>query len=132
MPEIQKLEGRCACGAITFSADGPFRDGIACHCASCRRQSGHFIVATAADKDNLKIEDAGELTWYRASEVARRGFCRRCGSFLFWEPDKQPYMAIMLGAVDDTGDIRLAAHIHAGEKGAYYEINDGLPVSKAD
>ncbi len=128
MPDIQKLHGQCACGAVRFSADGPFREGLACHCTTCRRQSGHFIVATATDKSKLNIEETGELVWYRASDAAKRGFCSTCGSFLFWLPDERSHVAIMLGAVDDAGDIRLARHIHASEKGTYYEITDGIPV----
>ncbi|HSM42101.1 MAG TPA: hypothetical protein VK862_15210 [Afifellaceae bacterium] len=36
-------------------------------------------------------------------------------------------MSIMMGAVDDPGDIRLTGHIFISEKGTYYEIGDGLP-----
>ena len=86
MPDIETLTGRCACGAVSFEADGPFRDGLACHCETCRRQSGHYIVATCAGPDKVTIADSGELAWYEATPDARRGFCRTCGSFLFWEP----------------------------------------------
>ena len=128
MPIIEKLTGQCACGAVSFTARGPFRDGLACHCETCRRQSGHFIVATTAEPGRLAVHETGELAWYQATPHARRGFCRTCGSLLFWEPADQAYMAIMLGSVDDPGDIRLACHIFVREKGVYYEIADGLPA----
>lgn len=127
MPERDAITGRCACGKVNFRAAGPFREALACHCESCRRQSGHYIAATAADPGKVEIENAGELTWYRATPDARRGFCRNCGSLMFWEPDGRAHLAIMMGAVDNPGDIRLAGHIFVGEKGAYYEIGDGLP-----
>lgn len=127
MPDVETLAGRCACGCITFRARGPFREGVACHCETCRRQSGHYIVATATAIEKLDVTGAEDLTWYGASPHARRGFCRKCGSLLFWEPENRSHVSIMMGAVDDPGDIRLSRHIFVGEKGAYYEIGDGLP-----
>ncbi len=127
MPNVDRLTGRCACGRVSYAAEGPFRDGLACHCETCRRQSGHFIVATAVEPGKLDVTEAGELAWYQATPEARRGFCRKCGSLLFWEPKERTHTAIMLGSVDDPGDISLIGHIFVREKGAYYEIADGLP-----
>lgn len=132
MPEIGTLTGHCACGAVSFEAKGPFRDGLACHCETCRRQSGHFIVATAAEPGHVAISEQGDLGWYQATAHARRGFCRRCGSFMFWQPATESHIAIMLGCVDDPGDIRLSGHIFVGEKSGYYSIADGLPQRDDD
>lgn len=127
MADTMTITGRCACGAVSFSADGPFRDAIACHCRSCRHQSGHYLVATATAIERIAIDGAENLTWYGATEHARRGFCRICGSLMFWEPETRTHMSIMMGAIDDPGDIRLTRHIFVSEKGTYYEIGDGLP-----
>ena len=127
MPTVETITGRCACGAVSFTAEGPFRDAIACHCRSCRYQSGHYLAATAAAMDKVAIECAEQLTWYEATTHARRGFCRTCGTLMFWEPASRTHLSIMMGAIDDPGDIRLTAHIFVAEKGGYYEIGDGLP-----
>ena len=81
-----ELTGRCNCGAVTFVAVGPFRPAKACHCKTCRRQSGHFIAATQIDRADLAVTGSEALAWYSASETARRGFCKICGAHLFWEP----------------------------------------------
>lgn len=127
MPNIETITGRCACGKVSFSAVGPFREALACHCRSCRHQSGHYLAATATAIDKVTIDGAEGLTWYGATPHARRGFCRTCGSLMFWEPVSRSHLSIMMGAIDDPGDIRLAAHIFVAEKGEYYEIGDGLP-----
>jgi len=127
MPETEEIAGRCACGAVSFRAKGPFRDAVACHCETCRRQSGHFIVATCTEPGKVTISGPGELTWYQATPHARRAFCKTCGSNLFWEPASRSLLWMTMGAVDDPGDIRMSEHIFVGEKGTYYEIGDGLP-----
>ncbi len=119
--------GSCLCGAVQYKVEGPLRHVTACHCSQCRKQSGHFYAATeAADKD-LFIEGGDNITWYSASPDARRGFCKTCGSALFWKSEGDAATSIMAGSVDGTSETRLTEHIFVGDKGDYYEINDDLP-----
>jgi hypothetical protein len=122
-----RLTGRCNCGAVSFVATGSFRPAKACHCKTCRRQSGHHIAATQIDRAGLSVTGEDRLTWFAASKRARRGFCRVCGAHLFWEPFGSARISILMGCLDDPTGLRLADHVFAGEKGDYYEINDGLP-----
>jgi hypothetical protein len=123
----KQLTGRCNCGAVTFVATGPFRAAKACHCKTCRRQSGHYIAATQIDRAGLTVSGEGMLAWFAASEHARRGFCRVCGAHLFWQPVGSRRISIFMGCLDGPTGLRLADHIFVGEKGDYYEIADGLP-----
>jgi hypothetical protein len=122
-----QLTGRCNCGAVTFVAAGPFRPAKACHCKSCRRQSGHFIAATQIDRSGLTLSGADSLAWYSATPNARRGFCRVCGAHLFWHREGSTRISIFMGCLDEPTGIRLADHIFVEEKGDYYDILDGLP-----
>lgn len=121
------VTGRCNCGAVTFSAEGPFRDARACHCYSCRRQSGHYLAATQVGSDRLHVEGGHMLNWYSATDRARRGFCRVCGVHLFWEAIGSDKVSIFMGCLDHSAGIQLIDHIFVDEKGDYYEIADGLP-----
>ncbi len=123
----KQLTGRCNCGAVSFVATGPFRPPKACHCKSCRRQSGHYLAATQVGRAGLDVSGADVLTWFAASEHARRGFCRVCGAHLFWERDGSDRVSICMGCLDEPTGLSLADHIFVGEKGDYYEIGDGLP-----
>ena len=122
----KKLTGRCNCGAVSFVAVGPFRPAKACHCKSCRRQSGHFLAATQIDKADLSLTGEANLTWYAASQKAVRGFCRTCGAHLFWQTHRSDRVSILMGCLDEPTGITLADHIFVAEKGDYYEITDGL------
>lgn len=70
---------------------------------------------------------AGNLTWFRASDHARRGFCRTCGAHIFWEPDGSDRTSIFMGCIDTPTGLNLVDHIYVAEKGDYYDIADGLP-----
>jgi hypothetical protein len=126
----ETLTGRCNCGAVSFVATGPFRPAKACHCKTCRRQSGHHIAATQVNRRDLEIAGADALSWYSASERARRGFCRTCGAHLFWELVRSDRISIFMGCLDEPTGIRLADHIFVSEKGDYYDIADGLPQAQ--
>lgn len=125
--------GRCLCGSVRFEARGELRPVIYCHCESCRRQSGHFFACTSVPHDRLTVhDDAGTLTWFSATPAAERGFCRTCGSVLFWKPAEGARISIEAGCFDEPSGLVASHHIFLGEKGSYYEITDGLPQFAGD
>ncbi|WP_151084323.1 GFA family protein [Nocardioides cynanchi] len=82
--------GRCLCGAVAYAVTGPLREVTDCHCERCRRFTGHHMAASAAGVADLQVEDpTGQLTWY-AVPGAAYGFCRTCGSSLFWRAESDP------------------------------------------
>ena len=125
-PHQGRWNGGCLCGAVRFLIDGAISDLSACHCSQCRRQSGHYPVAAVVAKGDLTFQQEDDLRWYRASDVAQRGFCGTCGSFLFWD-DGGPDMSFNVGALDQPTGLHLASHIFVADKGDYYQITDGLP-----
>ncbi|MGR3461754.1 MAG: GFA family protein [Roseovarius sp.] len=125
-------QGSCLCGDVRFQIDGPMRSITACHCRQCRKQSGHLWAVTSVAKDDLRFDCDDGLTWYRASTAARRGFCNRCGSALFWKPDGEPRICITAASLDEPTGLRLEKHVFVADKGDYYDIDDGLPQHDAD
>lgn len=119
--------GSCLCGAVRFSTSGALRDVVYCHCVQCRKQTGHYVAATASADTDLAIEGDENLTWFSASADARRGFCKVCGSLLFWKGTGRARTSIMAGSLDGASGLKGLNHIFVAEKGDYYEIDDGLP-----
>lgn len=126
----ETVTGRCNCGAIRYRAHGPLRPALACHCRSCRRQSGHFYAATAVKRSALEVEGEENLRWYEATSEARRGFCITCGSWLFWEPEGADTISLSMGSLDEPTGIALEAHVYVSEIGDYYSLDDGLPAHR--
>ncbi len=132
MTSNEILTGRCNCSAVRFSATGQVRPAIACHCKSCRRQSGHYMVATEVRQADLEVSGETAMTWYAATPKARRGFCATCGAHLFWSENGADTVAINTGCLDEPTGLALAGHIFVAEKGDYYDITDGLPQKPKD
>ncbi len=116
--------GSCLCGAVTFAVEAPLRPVVACHCGQCRKATGNHVAATAAPRDAVTI--TGEVTWYRSSAAARRGFCGICGSQLFWD-GPGAHLSIMAGALDEETGLTHAGHIFCADAADWEVIDDGLP-----
>lgn len=121
--------GGCLCGAVRYAVTGKLRDVVACHCSQCRRTTGHYLAATGARHENFRLTAQAGLKWYASSPSARRGFCSLCGSTLFWEGVGKPHISIAAGTLDDAAGLKTVCHIHVADKGAYYEIEAGVPQS---
>lgn len=122
------LKGQCLCGAVKFQAAGPFDGAIGCHCAQCRRTSGHYTAGALARRENVAItEDDDALKWYRSSPEARRGFCVKCGSSMLWDYTAGDSMGIFVGSLDGPTGLSMTRHVFLDDKGDYYTITDGTP-----
>ena len=119
--------GGCLCGAVRFEAVGPLRGFVACHCGQCRKQSGHYPAFTNVPLERFSLTQRDGLSWYRASDSAERGFCRQCGSLLFWKGNGNSHISISGGSFDGPTGLHLDKHIFCADKGDYYEIADGAP-----
>lgn len=119
--------GSCLCGSVRYQAEGPVSDVVTCHCTQCRKQSGHYFASTNVADDRLTIEGGDNVSWYHASEDAKRGFCRICGSVLFWKHKEDDFTAVLAGSLDGQTGLRTGKHIHCATKGDYYDIPDDAP-----
>jgi hypothetical protein len=119
--------GGCLCGAVRYRVRAALRGVIACHCAQCRRTSGHFAAMTSARSADIELTSSEGLRWYRSSDTAERGFCGRCGGNLFWRQIGSDTTSITAGSLDPPTQLAIKEHIFVGDKSDYYSINDQLP-----
>lgn len=115
--------GGCLCGGVRFAIGeaARLRPLIACHCATCRKLSGSFFIATKVGAAQLSFSARETLAWYDSSDRAERGFCSRCGSLLFYRRKQQPdrirgdsgSVSIAFGSLDEGNDLPFAGHIFA-------------------
>jgi hypothetical protein len=120
-------KGHCLCGGVTFETAATPQGASVCHCSQCRKQSGHVWASAFVGKADLSI--SGQVEWYAASDMAERGFCPVCGSFLFWRAHDEDTISFALGALEAPTGLTLEKHIFTADKGDYYDIADGLPQS---
>lgn len=122
----ETLHGACLCGANRFTLPGPMGEVTACHCSQCRKTSGHFAASFDASEASLDWQ-ARFVTEHVSPDGGTRGFCGTCGSGLYFR--KGPDFAVEAGVVDNPTGGRLARHMFIADKGDYYTIDDGLPLS---
>ena len=123
-------KGSCLCGAIKFEVSGELAAPNACHCTMCRKHSGHFEASTDVPRDRLTVEGEENVTWYQSSKKVRRGFCKICGSSLFFDQPHMDWIAVSMGAFDAPTNTKIERHIFVADKGDYYDIADGLPQNR--
>jgi hypothetical protein len=122
--------GSCLCGAVRFEVEGDIPPPDACHCTRCRKTSGHYFVGADIPRTALTVHGEEHVTWYQSSEKVRRGFCKTCGSTLFFDPldrVKHAWTGVALGAFDGPTGTKIKFHIFVADKGDYYDLTDGLP-----
>ena len=122
--------GGCLCGAVRYEVEGRLRDVVNCHCTMCQRLHGGYGPHSKAAKENITVTKSDGLAWFKTSDFARRGFCRECGSSLFWEPFEQDGTGIVAGSIDAPTGLKSIGHIFVGEKADYYAITAALPQFK--
>ena len=122
-----KYSGSCDCGAVKYTAKGPLRGVVNCHCSQCRRTHGHVAAYTEAGKKDFVLTEQRGLKWYASSDVARRGFCGECGSSLFWDQDEAEGMCIAAGTLDGPTGLTTVGEIFVDDKSDYYDLIPTLP-----
>lgn len=122
------IKGRCECGAVAFEVEHVRETVTVCHCGQCRRTSGHLWAATRAPFDAVTFTEDAMLQWYASSDYAKRGFCSRCGSSLFYRMNGEDGIGIAAGCLDDTSALRVGKHIFVADKGDYYQPPDDAEV----
>jgi len=119
------IKGSCLCGDIHFETSAEPKGASMCHCGQCRKQSGGIWSSAYVADNDLTI--TGPVNWYASSDLAKRGSCPRCGSFLFWKAHDEDTTSFALGAVDGATGLKIAKHIFVASKGDYYDIADVVP-----
>ncbi|MBN9056380.1 MAG: GFA family protein, partial [Rhizobiales bacterium] len=98
--------GGCQCGAVRYRAEGTLGDPHLCHCRMCQKAAGNYFLPLAnAPRERFSIT-RGEPGWFRSSEIVRRGFCRDCGTPLFYDGLASAHINVTLGSLDDPDDVR--------------------------
>lgn len=119
---MSEKTGSCLCGGVAYVVTGPMREIIGCHCEQCRKTSGHHVAATNVAKADLRMTSDRTLTWYHASDIARRGFCNTCGGNVFWERLSGDTISIFAGTLDGPTELPFKRHIFVKDKADYFTV----------
>lgn len=118
---------RCLCGAVRLKT-GPFNgDMAACHCSMCRTWGGGPLMVVDCGND-VEIDGTEHVAVYDSSKWAERGFCKRCGTHLFYRLKGNQQHQVPIGLFDDSPNVHFGLQVFIDEKPTYYTFADETPT----
>lgn len=121
MDAMVEQHGSCLCGAVHVVATPASASIGACHCDMCRKWGGGPLFAAECGAD-VRFEGEEAISVYASSAWAERGFCRKCGTHLFYRLQGGGFHAIPVGLFDGNGEWNLAEQVFINEKPPWYSF----------
>lgn len=125
------LNVRCLCGTVELTAVPENDEAGICHCSMCQRWAGGMSIMRSCTE--LTVVRGEALGIYDSSEWGQRGFCRNCGSSLFWREKQGGHSAVAVAAFENAGEVRLTSEIFYDRKPGFYTlVNDTKKMTEAE
>ena len=97
------ITGGCQCGAVRYALDQQPQKVHVCHCRMCQKAvGGPFAVICPVAKSSFRVT-RGAISYFMSSAVARRGFCRACGTPLTFDYPDGDEIGVLAGSLDEPG-----------------------------
>ena len=106
---MNKLTGKCLCGAIEYEIEGDLGTIVNFHCSKCRRWHGAaFRTRTAVESKNFRwLKGEENLSKFHSSERIIKTFCSICGSNLISILEDNPdFIGLPIGGLEQDPDSR--------------------------
>lgn len=127
-----QMTGGCACGRIRYTATVDSDDAYLCHCRMCQRATGSVSIAFKNVKAADVVWESGP-DWYESSPIARRPYCRECGTSLgFRFKEGSENMDLTVASFDDPSRFKPKHHFGAESMHRAWLNTAGLPEQRTD
>lgn len=123
MSETFAASVHCICGGVTISADSIKPHVGACHCKTCRQWGGGPFMELNCGSD-VTITGNENIQIFDSSEWAERGFCKNCGTHLFYRLKGTQEHMVPVGLFDDSLNVKFHNQVFIDEKPSYYSFAD--------
>ena len=126
----EEMSGGCACGRVRYTASVEPDEAYLCHCRMCQRSTGSVSIAFINAKlDEIRWEQGPD--WFDSSPIARRPYCRECGTSLgFAFKEGSDKMDLTVASFDDPSRFVPKWHFGAESIQRHWLNTEGLPEHK--
>jgi hypothetical protein len=123
------VSGGCLCGEVRYEISGRISPIVLCHCSKCRKANGSAFHSGSLCRPSRFRWVSGEdrIAKYRSPSGYATQFCRICGSPVPSPPNREGFVVLPTGALEQDPGSRPICHIFVGSKAAWHEIADDLP-----
>lgn len=87
----------------------------------CRKWNGGPAFAVESN-GNVQFEGEENIATFDSSEWAERGFCKNCGTNLFYRLKNHSYMNFNLGILENQNDYEFTVQIFVDHQPKCYEF----------
>lgn len=112
-------KGGCLCGKVKVTARKLGREVGVCHCGICRKWGGGPFFALEGGTD-VSFDGEDNIAVYPSSDWAERGFCRHCGTHLFYRLKENRLHFLPTGIFDNAENLVFTQQVFIDAKPAYY------------
>ncbi|MGI9319117.1 MAG: GFA family protein [bacterium] len=123
MSQQRYRSGRCLCGEVQFEVKNASICVAVCHCGMCRHWVGGPFMAVDCGTE-VTFDGAENISIYDSSEWAERGFCKKCGSNLFYRIKGLNQYQIPPGLFDDDSNLVFNLQVFVDERPEYYDFSN--------
>jgi len=103
-----------------------------CHCGMCRRWGGGPFFAIHC-KEGVEFSGEENIARFASSDWAERGFCRECGTHLFYFLALNGEYAVLAGLFDDDKEFAIKEQIFIDRKPGFYSLaNETRNLTEAE
>lgn len=107
--------GHCLCGEVRITAKNASTSVGACHCKMCRRWGGGPFMEIDCGSD-VEIDGEKNISVFNSSDWAERGFCRNCGTHLFYRLRESGQHMVPVGLFEDREGLVFESQVFIDEK----------------
>ena len=120
---MTKTSGTCLCGGVTLSTGTTLDKFGACHCGLCRKGGGGPYLEVEC-KSDVEIDGKENISVFDSSKWAERGFCKKCGTHLFYRLKQIDQYHVPLGLFGDSISPTFDAQVFIDQKPDNYSFNE--------
>lgn len=123
--------GGCQCGKVRYALYVAPQNSHVCHCRMCQRATGGLFAALAGAPKAEFAWIAGEPAMFASSNLAKRGYCRDCGtplSFTYDMPEARFYVTI--GSLDDPNAAPIVIQYGAESRIEWVKFCEETPIER--
>jgi hypothetical protein len=123
--------GGCQCGKVRYALYVAPENSHVCHCRMCQRATGGLFAALAGAPKASFAWTQGEPAMFESSNLAKRGYCRDCGtplSFSYNLPEARFYVTI--GSLDDPEAAPIIKQYGIESQLSWVRLCEDVPAEK--
>ena len=110
-----EVSGGCQCGTVRYHTSEMLDNAHLCHCRMCQKAVGNIFAALVAAPREALVWTRGTPARFRSSEHVDRGFCRDCGTPLFYDDTEAARINLTIGSLDHPE--LFPPHANTGQEG---------------